>query len=84
MTQNKPQDKDKLSRTMSSHNTKPGNIVRREDVVIEDAKDGIRVLRSTLLDTTELSVSEAYDGGGDPYNSTGRHVVIKAKLDLGD
>ena len=69
---------------MSSHNTKTEAVVKEEIVRVKGDRDELRVLKSTLIDSSELSVSEDDEQGGDPYNSTGRHVVIKAKLDLGD
>ena len=32
----------------------------------------------------ELSLDEDFDLGGDPYNSTGRHVIITPKNNLED
>ncbi len=43
-----------------------------------------RVIDVELADELELTVAEDLDIGGDPYNSTGRHVIIKSKLNLED
>jgi hypothetical protein len=50
-----------------------------------DAMDkSSRVVNVTIVDEVELSVADDPDLGGDPYNSTGRHVIIKSKLNLED
>ncbi len=43
-----------------------------------------RVINVDFVDEPELSVADDDDVGGDPYNSTGRHVIIKSKLNLED
>lgn len=43
-----------------------------------------RVVNIDFDDEPELSVADDLDVGGDPYNSTGRHVIIKSKLNLED
>ena len=73
-----------MSQIMSSHNTKTEALVKEEVIRVKGDRDELRVLKSTLIDSSELTVAEEDGPGGDPYNSTGRHVVIKAKLDLGD
>ena len=66
---------------MNSHNAKPDVVVTNESVHIETDHKNVRVLRSTLLDDNNLSIANDYDNGGDPYNSTGQHVVIKPGKD---
>jgi hypothetical protein len=66
---------------MNSHNAKPDVVVTKESVHIETDHKNVRVLRSTLLDDNDLSIADDYDNGGDPYNSTGQHVVIKPGKD---
>lgn len=41
-----------------------------------------RVVDVDAANDPELSVVDDLDLGGDPYNSTGRHVIIKSKLNL--
>ena len=31
------------------------------------------------VEINSLSIDETHDGGGDPYNSTGKHCVLKIK-----
>ncbi len=39
----------------------------------------VRLTRVGELDVNSLTIDETHDGGGDPYNSTGRHCVLKIK-----
>ena len=43
-----------------------------------------RAANVDFADGPELSVVDDDDVGGDPYNTTGRHVIIKSKLNLED
>lgn len=69
---------------MNSHKTKAESVVRNEAVRIVADKDDVRVIKSNLKGVAELSISEDDDAGGDPYNSTGQHVIIKLELDSQD
>jgi len=66
---------------MNSHNTKTNTVVSNEAVRIETDHKDVRVLKSKLVDANDLSIADEFDTGGDPYNSTGQHVVIKPKTD---
>lgn len=62
---------------MKLHNPEKNELVRQESVEIETDHKGARVLRSRLVSKNEWSIEvEAEDDGGDPYNSTGKHVVL--------
>lgn len=65
---------------MNSYNAEKW--VRKESVRIE-AKER-RVVRANLVTGEELSLDEDFDIGGDPYNTTGRHVIIKPRINLED
>ncbi|MDH3612420.1 MAG: hypothetical protein OEU90_15615 [Gammaproteobacteria bacterium] len=67
---------------MNSHKTKTGTVVITESVRIETDQKEPRVLRSKLVDANELSLADDFDIGGDPYNSTGQHVIVKPKTDI--
>jgi len=69
---------------MNSHNAKADVVVTRESVQIETDHKNVRVLRSTLLEESKLSIADDYDNGGDPYNSTGQHVIIKPNKDVSE
>jgi hypothetical protein len=66
---------------VNSHNTKTEHRVNNESV--GTGTDSVRVLRMDLVDVGDLEIADD-NPGGDPYNSTGQHVIIKSKLDLGD
>lgn len=66
---------------MNSHNTKTNTVASNEAVRIETDHKDVRVLISSLVDANDLSIADEFDTGGDPYNSTGQHVVIKSKND---
>ncbi len=68
---------------MNSHNVKFDQVVTRESVRIETDRRDVRVLRSRLVEENALSIADDYDNGGDPYNSTGQHVIIKQKKEAG-
>jgi hypothetical protein len=69
---------------MNQHNTKTESVIRNGPVRTESERDAVRVTQSRLIGAVDLSISEDCDTGGDPYNSTGQHVIIKPKLDLQD
>ncbi len=69
---------------MNSHNTKTETVGGKEPARTETDQDEPRVLKTTLVDLNELSIVENYDIGGDPYNSTGQHVIIKSKIPTED
>ncbi len=46
-------------------------------VVVND----VRVTRVGEMEVTALTLDENSYGGGDPYNSTGKHCVLKPRKD---
>lgn len=67
---------------MNSGNT---NRHARPTLATLDAMDRrTRVVAVDIDDGPELSVADDPDLGADPYNSTGRHVIIKSRLQLED
>ena len=48
---------------------------RNKVPVVNDA----RLTRVGEIEINSLTIDEIFDGGGDPYNSTGRHCVLKFK-----
>ena len=71
-------------KTMNPHNTKTKSVIRNGSVRSGSERDAVRVTSSRLIGAADLSISEDCDPGGDPYNSTGQHVIIKPKIDLQD
>lgn len=64
---------------MNSHNAKTESAESKAAVRLKSDRGDVRVLRSRLADANNLSIADDYDNGGDPYNSTGQHVVLKPK-----
>lgn len=64
---------------MSSHNTSTHVRLRREPVKGETDLKNIRVIDADIQGELDLSIADDADFGVDPYNSTGQHVVLKAK-----
>ena len=48
---------------------------RRKVSVVND----VRLTRLADIEINSLTLDESFDGGGDPYNSTGKHCVLKFK-----
>ncbi len=46
---------------------------RRNVPVVKD----VQLTRVSEIDINSLTIDETFDGGADPYNSTGKHCVLK-------
>ena len=66
---------------MNSHNAKADQAVKIESVQIESDDDDVSVLKTDLKDASQISTSDDYDTGSDPYNSTGSHLILPSKDD---
>jgi hypothetical protein len=84
MVQNSYEPTPVQGKTMDPHNTKTEFAIRSGSVRSGSDRDAVRVTKSGLIGAVELSISEDCDPGGDPYNSTGQHVIIKPKIDPQD
>ena len=71
-------------RTVDSHNTKTGKVVTHEVVGSETDQENVCVLQLDLIAANDLAIADDQNTGGDPYNSTGQHVIIKSRMDLED
>ena len=69
---------------MDSHNTKTDKVVTNEVVRSEAGQEDLRVLQMDLIEDNDLAIADDLNTGGDPYNSTGQHVIIKARINLED
>ena len=69
---------------MNSHNTKTEKVVKNESVGVGSGTDSVRILQMDLVDPEDLAIADDLNTGGDPYNSTGQHVIIKSILNLED
>ena len=64
---------------MNSHNSKPASVFHKNPVAGKDEKDKAYLV-STLLNATDLALADESDDFCDPYNSTGKHFILNAKL----
>lgn len=69
---------------MNSHNTKTDKVVTIEVVRSEADQDNVRVLELDLIEANDLTIVDDLNTGGDPYNSTGQHVIIDPRINLED
>ena len=63
---------------MNSHNAKLTAAVRKAPVQADTDLHNVQVLRSSIKDVDGLAIADDFDIGGDPYNSTGAHCIIKS------
>ncbi len=63
---------------MNSHNAKLAAVVRKAPVRVDTDLHDVQVLRSSIQDVDGLAIADDGDNGGDPYNCTGAHCIIKS------
>jgi hypothetical protein len=61
---------------VNSHNA--DKVIRDESILVVADDERVRVLRADVANEAELSIDDDFDLGGDPYNSTGRHVILNS------
>jgi hypothetical protein len=67
---------------MDGQKTRKTEVARKAPIRVQSGLwDNVRVLDSKLGEIDELAVDEDFDLGGDPYNSTGQHVILELKKD---
>jgi hypothetical protein len=64
---------------MNSHNSKAGFAFHKTPARSDMDKRDEKVV-SASLNSAELAIADDTDTWTDPYNSTGKHVILKAKL----
>ena len=64
---------------MNSHNSKPGFAFHKTPARRRTDNRETK-LAGASLGSHELSIAEATDEWCDPYNNTGKHVILKARL----
>ncbi len=64
---------------MNSHNTKAAFAFHKTPAVTRDDKEEAKIV-SASLNAADLALADEADDFCDPYNSTGKHVILKAKL----
>ena len=65
---------------MNSHNAE--KLARNESIRLESGRP--RAPHDGVKADVELTIDESFDLGSDPYNSTGRHVIMKSKINRED
>lgn len=53
-----------------------------EVVGSEAGQENVRVLQLDLTAANDLAIADDLNTGGDPYNSTGQHVIITSRINL--
>ena len=55
---------------------------RKAPVQVEiDLRNNVQVIDSEMNNAEELTIDENFDSGGDPYNTTGSHVILQLQAD---
>jgi len=63
---------------MNSHNAKLATVARKAPIKVDTDLHDVQVLRSSIKDVESLAIADDQDSGGDPYNCTGQHCIIKS------
>ncbi len=66
---------------MDTQKTRQAEVARKAPVQVEIDLGNVQVRHSELKEVEDLAVNEDFSTGGDPYNSTGKHVIIKQQQD---
>ena len=68
---------------MDGQKTRKTAVPRKAPVKVQaELWPDVQVLDSELGDNAELAIDENFTAGGDPYNTTGKHVIIKMEKDV--
>jgi len=73
------QDKDRPRQRMNTHNSKPAFVNPKDPVAGKD-DEGETHRVSASLNASDLVLADEPDDVCDPYNSTGKHFILSAKL----
>lgn len=63
---------------MNSHNANPVFAYHKTPVADASATEEAKVISTKLIKDLDLTFNDD-DTGGDPYNTTGQHVILKQK-----
>lgn len=67
---------------MNVQKSRKAAVARKAPVQVEtDLRKNAQVIDSDVNTADELAVDNDFDSGGDPYNTTGSHVILQLKLD---
>jgi len=64
---------------MNSHNTKVDFSFHKTPLADKSAEIEADTISAKLITGTGLAIDDAIDNGGDPYNTTGQHVILRQK-----
>jgi len=64
---------------MNSHNTRPEFSFYKTPARGKDDIEEAKVLSNRLSNDASLSIEADTDAGCDPYNTTGRHLILRQK-----
>ncbi len=64
---------------MNSHNAKPVFSYHKTPVADDAAVEEAKVVSTKLTKDVDLTFNNDDDQGGDPYNTTGQHVILRQK-----
>ncbi len=68
---------------MDGRKTQKSEVARKAPVKAQtELWPNVQVVGSELGDIDELAIDENFTAGGDPYNTTGKHVIIKMETDV--
>ena len=63
---------------MDGQKTRKPEVARKAPMKVQsELWDNVRVLDSELGEIDKLAIDESFTAGGDPYNRTGKHVIVK-------
>jgi len=70
---------------MDTQKTRQMESAHKSPLEVEtDLQKNVQVVHSELNEVDELSIAEDFNIGGDPYNSTGQHAIVKPRKDATD
>lgn len=67
---------------MTSHNPKFDTDAKLAPVPDASDRNRVRAVRPTAQEADTFEISDDQATGGDPYNSTGQHVIMKIKQEF--
>ncbi len=65
---------------MNTPKPKPDLAFHKTPVATDAQRKDAERISTALIKSTSLTVVDEPDGGCDPYNSTGQHVILQARL----
>ena len=67
---------------MITQKSQKATVARKAPIQVDiDLRNSARVIDSEVNYADELTIDKDYESGGDPYNTTGSHMIIKQEKD---